>query len=465
LTSTSTSSTQSPGHQVPPPNFTSSIDNSLKLDDNFNSPTLLLPTWLIPASYTSIGTFTPLDQELMHYYKANVWRGFVVRNDTAALTLHQDIIPQLGISHPFLLYALLSIAATQRNIECPSKEVERQALLYRENTFGMYKKALRNITAENYEAVLVAGSFLLALVPPPSSNPDKDGDADEEYMTWMFSMLKLSEGLRILASLRWSQGIEKMSVYPLVCRELLTLPPPPVLPSNLDAPIGPLGTTPVNPNPAPTYLFQHPTQTRLFLPPPLKELLDNILTPKACGPIDLHRATLVPAFHALSPIFLSLYYYHLNPDFYVRIMVMTSFLMPDFLLLVQTSEPRALVIVGWWFALAAMIPQRWWVGSKVGSVVRAIGREIEKQGDGGLVKRVFRGAKKIVDIFEREGRESAARSVFEGWCGVRWEEGPLRAKEWEVGVSLDLGNADVDLDVDVNVDVTGFDFLKPGFLV
>jgi hypothetical protein len=240
----------------------------LNLETNFNDPTLQFPTWLIPASNTSIGSFTSLDQELMHYYKENVWRGFVVRNDTAALTLHKDIVPQLGISHPFLLYALLSIAATHRNIQSPSKEIERQALLYRSKTFQIYKAALQNITAENYEAVLVTGSFLLALVPPPSSEHDED----EEYMSWMFSMLKLSEGLRVLASISWSQGIEKMSVYPLVCRELVTLPPPPS-PSPLENPIGPLGTTPVNPNPAPTYCFSNPTHTHLFLPPALIELL------------------------------------------------------------------------------------------------------------------------------------------------------------------------------------------------
>jgi hypothetical protein len=182
---------------------------------------------------------------------------------------------------------------------------------------------------------------------------------------------------------------------------------------------------------------------------------EHILQPKSSGPIDIHRASLVPAFHALSPIFLSLYYYHLNPDFYVRIMVMTSFLMPDFLQLVKERESRSLVLVAWWFSLAGLIPQGWWVGSKVGNVVRAIERVIDG-GDNEIAKRVLGGARNVVDIFEERGREEAARSVFEGWCGVRWEEGPLRAKEWESAEALD---------VDVDMDIPGFDSFQSGFMV
>jgi hypothetical protein len=52
--------------------------------------------------------------------------------------------------------------------------------------------------------------------------------------------------------------------------------------------------------------------------------------------------------------------------------------------------------------------------------------------------------------------------VFEGWCGIRWDEGPLRAAEWEGSL---LGSANTNVEADVEVDVTGFDGLDSGFLV
>lgn len=387
----------------------------------------------MPPSHTSIGALRSFDHYLLDHYKTFVWRGFVVRDDAATNTLHQDIVPRLGVSHSFLLYAMLSMAATDSNEQNPNKDVEKQALVYRQKTFESYKEALKDITADNYEAVLVTGSLLLAIAPAPSSHDD------EGYLDWMFSMLKLNEGLRILAGLRWSQGIEKLSVYPLVRRELRILPPPPVIDTGgLEVPIGPLGTTPVTPNPAPTYTAsQLPRQTRLFLPPPLMSLLESIVQANKPGPVDWHRATLMPVFHVLSPIFLSLYYHHLNPDFYVRIYVFTSFLMPEFLQLVREREPRALVLVAWWLALAGLVPKGWWLGNRVRRVVGAIVQVVQSK-DNDVAKVAIKGAKKIVETSERKGREEAAKGLFEGWSGVCWDEGPDRAEAWEFAESVNL---------------------------
>ncbi|EFQ93061.1 hypothetical protein PTT_09673 [Pyrenophora teres f. teres 0-1] len=434
------SSRSTPGHGSP------SLKSNAVCLPNFNNPSF---EWLVPSFQTSIGDFTPLDHHLLQYYKANVCHSFVVSGDIIVKKLHRDIVPQLSISHPFLLYALLSIAATHSNLETPNPELERQSLLYRQKTFKCYQSALENFTAENYEAVLVTGTFLLALVQPPVSNKDS------EYLDWILALLKLSEGLRVLASLRWGQGIEKLSVYPLVRRELRTLPPPP--PSaivhaekvGVVAPVGPLGSTPVNPNPAPTYTpTQLPQQTPLFLPPTLMSLLQSVLQSSCLGPLDWHRTTLLPVFHALSPIFISLYYHHLNPDFYVRIFVFTSFLMPEFLQLVKDREPRALVLVAWWFALADLVPKGWWVGDKVANVVGAIGRAVG-MGNHELARKAFTGAQVIVDVFEREGSDEAAKSVFEGWHGVDWEEGPGRAAEWEIRQLVDLDGFSMEIVFDI----------------
>jgi hypothetical protein len=445
------SSRLSHGHEI-----LSSIDDT---EVGFSGASLQLIPWLIPPSHTSIGTFTSFDHQLLQYYKAGVWRKFLTRDDVTLNNLLKDTVPQLGVSHSFLLYALLSVAANHSNALIPNETVEKQALLYQQKTFSSYKEALKDITAENYEAVLVTAGLLLAIVPTQST------DDDDANLEWMLALLKLSEGLRILASLRWAQGIEKLSVYPFVQRELRTLPPPPIIDvTGVDAPVGPLGTTPASPNPAPTYTpTQFPMQTRLFLQPSLMQLLGSVVRGSESGSLDWHRPTLLPVFHALSPLFLSLYYYHLNPDFYVRIFCFTSFLMPDFLLLVRQREPRALALMAWFFALAGLVPKGWWGGDRVRKVVGSLGRAIRAQSscDDGFVQGAFTSAQGVVDVLEREGRDAAAKSVFEAWAGISWEEGPSRAQEWEFGLLMDFG----DLDVHLDSDTVGLDVHEPGISV
>ncbi|EUC49930.1 hypothetical protein COCMIDRAFT_83310 [Bipolaris oryzae ATCC 44560] len=385
---------------------------------------------LIPSTNTSIGIFTSLDHYLLQYYATHVWQRFVMWDDPAVKTLHKDVVPKMSISHTFLLYSLLSIAATQSNIQSPSKQVEKQALVYRQKTFESYKTALQRITAENYEAVLATGTFLLSLVLPLPNY------TDEQYLDWTFSLLKLSEGLRVLASLRWNHGIEKLSVYPLVRRESRILPPPPIINPATYVPIGPLGTTPVTPNPPPTYTSSHlADQHGLFLPPLLTSLFESTMSLQ--DESASYVATLLPTFQALSPIFLSLYYHHLTEDFGIRISVFPSFLTSDFLHLVRQREPRALVLIAWWFALADLVPKGWWVGETVRRVVAAIGREVER-GNDDVAKMAVIDAERIVQVFESEGNEEAAKSVFEGWGGVRWEVGPVDLAAWEAACLVHL---------------------------
>lgn len=407
-------------------------------DIDFNDTTVQIPTWIVPATQTARGQLGPQDLELLHHYKTSTWRAFVIRDDPQIHTIHRDIVPQLSVSATYLQYALLSIAATHRNSLQPSKQLENQALVYRQKTFETYSKALQNITNANYESILVTGTFLLSLMPaPPASAPD------DEHLEWMHALLKITEGLRILAGLRWGAGIEKLTVYPLLRRELRSLPPPPIIdsPNSLyvQAEAGALGGTPDYPNPAPTYQAIHflPSFATLFLPPQLIVILQQITSNDVDAPLELHRPTLVPVFQALSPIFLSLYYYHLNPDFYVRIFVFTSFLMPEFLALVKAREPRALLLVSWWFALSDLVPKGWWVGSTVARGTEAMGREIRRTGDARTIE-AFEGPERLVRVFAGYGKEEAAQSVFEGWEGVEWDDGPRKAEEWDAGLLVEL---------------------------
>lgn len=426
-------------------------------DENadFNDTSLLIASWLMPAVQAASESISGLDYELLHHYKTFTWQTLTPRDDEVVVSIHSESVPRLSLSHTHLFYALLSIAASHSNTLAPSKQAAQTALVYRQKTFAEYSKALQNITAENYESVLVTGMLLMSLIPPPES----DATDKETYLVWMDSVLKMSEGLRILASLRWAAGIEKLSVYPLICRELRTLPPPPIFHSSgsryLYTRVAAVGTTPDHPNPPSTYYLQHSAGSPVFLPPPLMDLLASLDDANSgfddansgSGPLDMHVGTLYPVLHTFSPIFLSLYYYHLNPDFFVRVFVFCSFLMPEFLLLVKNREPRALVLVAWWFALAGLAPRGWWVGKSVEKVVEAVGRIVMENGDK-VTQRAYEGVEKVIRTLERERSQAAAKSVFEGWSGVDWDEGPKKAEEWEASL-LTEWNPNLDFDVGV----------------
>jgi hypothetical protein len=406
-------------------------------DLDFNGTSTPIASWLVPAVQTASGTISDLDSELLHHYRTITWQTLTPRDDETVVSIHRDSVPRLSLSHTYLFYALLSIAASHSNTLAPSKQAAQTAMVYRQKTFAEYSKVLQNITAENYESVLVTGILLMSLIPSPESDT-----ADEDtYLVWMDSVLKMSEGLRILASLRWAAGIEKLSVYPLICRELRILPPPPVFHTTdsrfLYTQVAAVGTTPDHPNPPSTYYLQHSTGSPVFLPPPLMDLLASFDNANSgSGPLDMHVGTLYPVLHTFSPIFLSLYYYHLNPDFFVRVFVFCSFLMPEFLLLVKNREPRALVLIAWWWALAGLAPRGWWVGRSVEKVIEAIGRVVLKKGDL-VTQRAYEGVKQAIRVLRREGNEAAAKSIFENWEGMDWEEGPVKAEDWEASLLRD----------------------------
>lgn len=161
-------------------------------------------------------------------------------------------------------------------------------------------------------------------------------------------------------------------------------------------------------------------------------LLRSLISQPTSGPLDLHRATLLPVIHALSPIFLSLYYYHLSPDVYVRIIVLPTFLTPEFLALVRLQEPRALVVMAWWFAFVVLIPNMWWVNNVVPRLLQAASNvvmrgECRSGAEKKMLMDAVEGAFVVVRLVEARGREVGARSVFEKWEGVDWE------REWREG--------------------------------
>jgi hypothetical protein len=342
--------------------------------------------------------------------------------------------------------------------------------VYRQKAFSSFNKALTNISNENYETLLVTALFMQIVHAPPEFPCD-----DDTIFAWISSYLQLTQGLRILAGLKWASGIEKLTIFPIFRRELRSLPPPPPLPETEERKSnpsfymtsGPIGDTPAHPDPPAMYTVPPPalrcTPSRsrgasldlsnlsfrpkelshvtilpnsppsfkerpawwlpapAFLPPPLMQLLRSIVEPPDTGPIDLHRSTLLPVLHALSPIFMSLYYFHVTPDLYVRITTYPTFLFPDFLTLVREREPRALVIIAWFYAFLEFLPMKWWFRGTVPRIMQAVSDTVMR-GNCGVAMDALEGACRLARVAELKGVQFAARAVFQGWDGVSWDD-------------------------------------------
>ncbi|KAF2873826.1 hypothetical protein BDV95DRAFT_627627 [Massariosphaeria phaeospora] len=439
---------------------------SSQLDDStdFNNISVEIPSWLIPAAITSVGQLTGADMKYLHHYKTSTWSTMTMRNEEVIHRLNRDWVPQASILQPYLLYAILSIAAAHSNSLCPSGEAKNAALIYRQKMFAAYNKALRDITADNYETLLMTAYYMIMLCPPPDQPCD-----DDTYMDWIVTFLSMMQGIRILASLKWATGIEKLNVFPLFKRELRPLPSAPVIELHPDPRLytrrGPLGTTPEHPDPAPLYETASPVASGLdmsnlpfrpvelmsagtsphapaawkkphswqlpapaFLPPPLLALLKSLVDPPDSEPIDIHCESLLPVLHAMSPIFLSLYYYHINPDAHVRITVIPTFLPQEFLTLLREREPRALVIISWWFAFVTLLPQNWYVVNVVPRILQATSNVVMRCNNK-LYMDAMEGAYRVVTVTQQWGKEAGARSLFDGWDGVNWDDGPRKEEE------------------------------------
>jgi hypothetical protein len=189
----------------------------------------------------------------LHQYKHTTWKSLSVRDEQVIDNINREWIPQVAMSRDYLLYTILSISAAHRQTLVPSPQNQNTVVLYRHKTFNAYNKALQNITTDNYETLLITSLLMQVLVPPPELPC-----TDKAIMEWLTTFLAMTQGLRILAGLKWASGIEKLTVFPVFRRELGTLPPPPLIKVPSDHPSmfakeGPVGDTPKHPNPPATY--------------------------------------------------------------------------------------------------------------------------------------------------------------------------------------------------------------------
>ncbi|KAH7139168.1 hypothetical protein B0J11DRAFT_575093 [Dendryphion nanum] len=449
-------------------------DTSIEESENTTSPgsqpsgiedfnALEVPAWLIPASHTASGQLGAIEFDLINRFKTDAWCAVTVREGEPAIHyITREWVPQTSIAHSYLLNTIIAISASHSNDMAPSREKRYLADIYRQKAISTYKKALQTITNENYETLLVTAMYMQVLVPIPEFPC-----SDTALLSWIYTFFNMTQGLRVLASLKWAIGIENLSVFPLFRREILTLPPPPNLAElndpNLCSNAKTIGDCPEYPNPPGTYAkpvspimdmtnlpyrplklmtatppklpkswqghstWQLPSPA--FLPPSLMAVLKNLVEPQENGLIDIHRPALLPVLHAFSPIFLSLYYYHLSSDFFVRISVLPTLFPRAFLALVKSGEPRALIVIAWWMAFARMLPKVKWMQQTAPRVFQAVSNMIMRSNNK-IYMEAVEGAYRICRLVETRGIEIAARGIFDGWDGLTWENGPILAEAY-----------------------------------
>jgi len=436
--------------------------------DSATPPVRLSPS-LPPVVRYASGVLTNVDMQLLHHYQTVTWRSLTLRNDQNILSIHQNLIPRLGMTHPYLLYAVLSITASHTNSLKPSVQMRNLTDVYRQRTITAYNRALSNINSGNYESLLTTSLFMQCLLSYP-----EPGESDDKLWEWLCSFMSMQQGLRILCSLKWAATIQDLSVAPVFHRELKTLPPAPEIlmpeepcffkqedggdaeeavplqrnqspPMTYDSTFHSNPTPPESPeshsqlrthdiplrqNPVSPVSMQStspppPKQPKLFLPPPLLDLLETLARQPSTYtsiPMDIHTPVLLSALHPLPPIFLSLYYFRISPDLYARIVAWPTFLGADFTALIRSNEPRALIILAWWFALLKLVPNMWWLKGMIEWVMDVIERKLRSWGDGRL-KECIEGAARVVRVCEESGRERGAREFWKGWDGVEgWPE-------------------------------------------
>jgi hypothetical protein len=139
----------------------------------------------------------------LHQYKHTTWKSLSVRDEQVIDNINREWIPQVAMSRDYLLYTILSISAAHRQTLVPSPQNQNTVVLYRQKTFNAYNKALQNITTDNYETLLITALLMQVLVPPPELPC-----TDKAIMEWLTTFLAMTQGLRILAGLKWASGIE-----------------------------------------------------------------------------------------------------------------------------------------------------------------------------------------------------------------------------------------------------------------
>jgi hypothetical protein len=150
-------------HQVAS-NVSTSLWREFDAETQIRNVSVEIPSWLVPAAHSAAGQLTKTDIELLHYYKARTWKDLTVRDEEVIHNLNREWVPIQSMSHPYLLYSILSLTAAHSHALSPSAKMQNLADVYRQKTLNAYNKALENITNDNYETLLVTAVFMQIMV-------------------------------------------------------------------------------------------------------------------------------------------------------------------------------------------------------------------------------------------------------------------------------------------------------------
>ncbi|KAE9364670.1 hypothetical protein N431DRAFT_474255 [Stipitochalara longipes BDJ] len=150
-------------------------------------PTSLYPP---PQSSLLLSPFNTQHLELLHLYTTTT--AYTLTTLPARARIYQHIIPQLAFSHPFLLSGILSLSSLHLSHLYPSRKepLHRDAVEYHSFALRGFKEELGKLNRENYEALFMFSTFLVARTWASGEGRGdlffSDGEREEEgIVEWM----------------------------------------------------------------------------------------------------------------------------------------------------------------------------------------------------------------------------------------------------------------------------------------
>jgi hypothetical protein len=136
------------------------------------------------------------DLELMHHYTA--YTSLTIADFVSLDHIWQSVIPTAALSHPFLMYGILALAALHIAHDRPQVKDSYTpvALQYYNAAIASFRSALKKVSADNctalfgFSSILIVLSFAFAQSPSPAQNQNP---VDE--LVQIFTLL---QGVRVV---------------------------------------------------------------------------------------------------------------------------------------------------------------------------------------------------------------------------------------------------------------------------
>lgn len=305
-------------------------------------------------SSTLPAQFTILDLELLHSWTVRSSAAYV--DFPACIELFKVTVVQLGFSHKFVMYELLSISALHLSL-LSSDPSERTKYMQASSThfataLALFQPEIANLTIDNchacfaFSTLVFTHSWAAQDKTKPSAlffSPKSPGSVDGENVQW----IKLHRGAHKILQGLWAEIAS--------------------------GPIGPLfhpwvGLDPDRPNPL------NEVEDRAL------SLLSSAWNNYDCLLSAAQKDTLDASLKSVKRVF-SMLDFHPDISKLSVVMAWFSWITEDFLKMLEEKIPEALLLVAYYCVALKRAAYMWWVEGKAENLLRTVVAELDEPGN------------------------------------------------------------------------------------